>query len=588
MRRVALFSNMKIRTNLMLVLIFFGLMLVAGAAMGILSLRESNKTLNTIVANQTLRSLLSDSIDHYKDVQIHLGQGLESVVASKAMQQRRLAESLYAPLGGLGTVEAVAGVFEPDPKTLGTVEKAKASFAQSRQLFAQFKKLSTGQSAHIYGKVDNAYQALMNGGVEPLFDYLQKGDIEGYHAFYDNTGKHLLDELYGAVNEFRTFQAKLIADLHADELQHYDIVVKLAVAGLVFSGLMALLVYVFLGRVVLRPLRDAGEHFDRIAAGDLTQRINVASRNEIGVLFDALRRMQESLTRTVAAVRLGVEEINLGSNEIYSGNTDLSSRTEQQAASLQQTAASMEQLAGTVKQNTDNAEQADQLAKEASTVAQRGGEAVLAVAATMDGISSSSGKIAEIVSVIDGIAFQTNILALNAAVEAARAGEQGKGFAVVAGEVRSLAQRSAQAAKEIKVLVEASLDMITAGAQRAEQAGKIMTQVVGSVQSVTTVMGEISSASREQSDGIAQVNQAVLQMDAVTQQNAALVEQAAAAAGSLQEQATRLTEAVAVFKLGSHEIIEVAAGQLQHDNKKAGARHSIGQSQSFAVLAGQT
>src|SRR5690554_6767768 len=266
--------------------------------------------------------------------------------------------------------------------------------------------------------------------------------------------------------------------------------------------------------------------------------------------------MQDSLTRTVSTVRQGVEEINTGSREIYAGNTDLSSRTEQQAAALQETAASMGQLASTVRQNTDNAIEADRLAKGASSVAVRGGEAVTAVVGTMNELSDSSRQMSDIVSVIDGIAFQTNILALNAAVEAARAGEQGKGFAVVAGEVRSLAQRSAQAAKEIKHLIDESLAKVEAGARQARQAGEVMTEVVGSVEGVTTIMSEISSASHEQSEGIEQVNRAVLEMDGVTQQNAALVQEAAVAAGSLQDQAARLAEAVAVFKINASEVID--------------------------------
>src|SRR5690606_17573523 len=267
----------------------------------------------------------------------------------------------------------------------------------------------------------------------------------------------------------------------------------------------------------------------------------------------------------------GVEEINLGSREIFVGNTDLSSRTEQQAASLQQTAASMEELAGTVKQNTDNALQADRLAKEATQVAQRGGQAVAQVVGTMDEITTSSGKISEIVGVIDGIAFQTNILALNASVEAARAGEQGKGFAVVAGEVRSLAQRSAQAAKEIKTLIEDSLETVQSGSRQATQAGTVMREVVASIEGVTTIMGEIASASNEQLDGIEQVNQAVAQMDIVVQQNAALVEEAAAAAGSLQDQAGHLTEAVSVFKVGGAEVIDVP---LPDESETARIAHS--------------
>ena len=319
----------------------------------------------------------------------------------------------------------------------------------------------------------------------------------------------------------------------------------------------------FISRNVLHPLKEAGAHFDRIAGGDLTARVDVRSNNEIGQLFAALKRMQESLTRTVSTVRRGVDEINVGSREISAGNTDLSSRTEQQAASLEETAASMEQLASTVKQNADNARQANQLAASASQVAERGGSAVSEVVNTMEGISASSRKISEIVSVIDGIAFQTNILALNAAVEAARAGEQGKGFAVVAGEVRSLAQRSAQAAKEIKVLIEDSVSKVDTGSQQVERAGATMQEIVSSVKRVTDIMGEISAASEEQSGGIDQVNRAVSQMDEVTQQNAALVEEAAAAAGSLQEQAQRLAEAVAIFRINTGEVIDAPSPQLQ-------------------------
>ena len=338
--------------------------------------------------------------------------------------------------------------------------------------------------------------------------------------------------------------------------------------GVVYAALALLLIavslgaFLFMNRVILRPLRSVGESFDKIAAGDLTTRVEVNSTNEIGQLFAAVKRMQESLTRTVSAVRRGVDEINVGSREISAGNTDLSSRTEEQAASLEETAASMEQLASTVKQNADNARQANQLAASASDVAERGGSAVSEVVTTMQAISASSRKISEIVSVIDGIAFQTNILALNAAVEAARAGEQGKGFAVVAGEVRSLAQRSAQAAKEIKGLIEDSVGKVGAGSQQVERAGATMQEIVASVKRVTDIMGEISAASEEQSSGIDQVNRAVSQMDEVTQQNAALVEEAAAAAGSLEEQAQRLAEAVAVFKINAGEVIEVPARQL--------------------------
>ncbi|WP_063585223.1 methyl-accepting chemotaxis protein [Achromobacter ruhlandii] len=335
-----------------------------------------------------------------------------------------------------------------------------------------------------------------------------------------------------------------------------------AITLLSVALLLAVACWAFIRRGVLLPLQDAGRHFDRIAAGDLTQRVETRSNNEIGTLFSAVRRMQEGLTRTVTTVRQGVDEINFGAAEIAAGNANLSTRTEEQAAALEETASTMEELAATVKQNAENAAQANQLAAVSMEVAQRGGHTVGQVVATMQGISDSSRRIAEIVSVIDGIAFQTNILALNAAVEAARAGEQGKGFAVVAGEVRTLAQRAAQAAKEIKALIETSVDTVAAGSSQVAAAGQTMDEIVTSVQRVADIMGEISAASAQQAGGIDQVSLAVSQMDEVTQQNAALVEQASAAASAMEDQARRLAEATAVFKTQSGQVIEAAPVQV--------------------------
>ncbi len=323
---------------------------------------------------------------------------------------------------------------------------------------------------------------------------------------------------------------------------------------MVFTVLLVGAMLWSLMRKVLNPLALAVSHCERIAKGDLTGSIEVIANDEIGMLLTSLSQMQENLGATVQQVRRGVENINTGAREIAAGNTDLSSRTEQQASSLQDTAGSMERLAVAVKQNADNAREATQLACGASDVASAGGAAVGDVVVTMQAIEASAKKIAEIVGVIDSIAFQTNILALNAAVEAARAGEQGKGFAVVAGEVRSLAQRSAQAAKEIKVLIDESSDKVAAGSQQVEHAGTTMQQIVSSVQQVSGLIEEISAASREQSDGIEGVNRAVVGMDEVTQQNAALVEQAAAAAASLEEQAASLQQAVAAFRLVDNDM----------------------------------
>jgi methyl-accepting chemotaxis protein len=305
----------------------------------------------------------------------------------------------------------------------------------------------------------------------------------------------------------------------------------------------------FVGRSIIRPLKNAIEIARHVADGDLTSNIEVNSSDETGQLLQALKDMNESLGGIVSEVRNTTDSISTAAQQIAAGNSDLSQRTEEQASSLEETASSMEELTSTVKQNAENAKQANQLAANASDIAVKGGQAVGEVVQTMASISTSSKKIVDIISVIEGIAFQTNILALNAAVEAARAGEQGRGFAVVAAEVRNLAQRSAAAAKEIKTLIGDSVDKVDAGSKQVDQAGATMNEIVSAVKRVTDIMAEIAAASSEQSAGIEQVNRAIIQMDDVTQQNAALVEEAAAAAESMQEQAGTLMEAVSIFKL---------------------------------------
>ena len=296
----------------------------------------------------------------------------------------------------------------------------------------------------------------------------------------------------------------------------------------------------------------------RIAAGDLGTDVTVKANDRSSLLF-AMKSMRDNLANIVGQVRMGTDTIATASSQIASGNLDLSSRTEQQASSLEETASSMEELTSTVKQNADNARQANGLAMTASEVAKKGGSVVAEVVGTMTAINDSSRKIVDIIAVIDGIAFQTNILALNAAVEAARAGEQGRGFAVVASEVRNLAQRSAAAAKEIKTLIGDSVEKVEIGAKLVDQAGATMDEIVESVKRVTDIMGEITAASQEQTSGIEQINQAITQMDEVTQQNAALVEEAAAAAESLQDQAANLSQVVSIFKTGNEQTMMPAA-----------------------------
>ncbi|MDL4912245.1 MAG: methyl-accepting chemotaxis protein [Enterobacterales bacterium endosymbiont of Blomia tropicalis] len=382
---------------------------------------------------------------------------------------------------------------------------------------------------------------------------LGKGDFK---AFVDQPTQRYQDKFQQDYDAWMSYNLTL-AKRGVDVNNHaYQRSVTIVVGTLFVTLLMIVLVWNVMRRVLIRPLKQSIEHIQHIARGDLTQPIEVSVRNEIGELLRSLQNMQQELVSTVRTVRDSSESIYTGASEIAAGNNDLSSRTEEQAASLEQTAASMEQLTATVKQNAENARQASQLALNASETAQQGGKVVDGVVTTMKEIAGSSKKIADITSVIDGIAFQTNILALNAAVEAARAGEQGRGFAVVAGEVRNLAQRSAQAAKEIKGLIEDSVSRVNTGSVLVESAGETMNDIVSAVTRVTDIMGEIASASDEQSRGIDQVGLAVTEMDRVTQQNASLVEESAAAAAALEDQASNLKQAVSVFNIGKEFVAQ--------------------------------
>lgn len=363
-----------------------------------------------------------------------------------------------------------------------------------------------------------------------------------------------LDALQAPINELTQLQKKIVASSSA-EVTHAISSTKLRMMILGALGLAASVGLAYwIVRSITVPIGQAGQVANAVASGDMTMPIHTEGHDEVGKLLSALSAMQASLSRVVLNVREGAQSLATSSAEIASGNHDLSARTESQASALEQTAASMEQLSAVVKLNAENASQANQLAINASSVAAKGGSVVAEVVGTMRDINESSRKISEIISVIDGIAFQTNILALNAAVEAARAGEQGRGFAVVASEVRSLAGRSAEAAKEIKTLINASVERVGQGSTLVDQAGVTMTEVVASIRRVTDIMGEISAASKEQALGVSQVGEAVIQMDQVTQQNAALVEQMAAAASSLQGQSKDLVASVAVFNIGEKQV----------------------------------
>ncbi|MDD2880127.1 MAG: methyl-accepting chemotaxis protein [Rhodoferax sp.] len=394
------------------------------------------------------------------------------------------------------------------------------------------------QVDELLGKLDKAYTNKDNAALATVLE-------DDWPVLHKNVIKHL-QVLVPASRD-------MAEKAYVKNSQHIH---NWSLAGQVLGvlGLLLVLLVAFLtARAVIRPIALAQTALVKMAAGELGDPIDPGPPDEMGVLMRDLEALRVSLVKVVSHVRQGSESVATASAEIAQGNQDLSNRTESQASALEQTAASMEELSSTVKQNADNARQANQLAMSASTVAIQGGEVVAQVVDTMKGIVDASRKISDIISVIDGIAFQTNILALNAAVEAARAGEQGRGFAVVASEVRSLAGRSADAAKEIKTLINASVERVEKGTALVDQAGTTMQEVVSSIRRVTDLMGEISAASNEQSQGVSQVGDAVTQMDQVTQQNAALVEEMAAAASSLKAQAQDLVQTVAVFKLGGND-----------------------------------
>ena len=522
-------KRMKIVTSLLLVLALFGVLQLASGGLFFNSLKNDKENFTVL---QTIRQQQSALNATWVEL-LQTRNTLNRAGIRYMMDQNNI-----------GSGATVAELMQVASTALKLTEKNWAVYESlprdPRQSEAAFQEINRTYDIY-HGALAELIQLLGEGKINAFFDQPTQSYQDGFEKQYVNYMQQNDRLYYIAVEDNNSSYSQ-----------------AMWVLACVLITVLAAIVAVWFGikLSLISPMNRLIDSIRHIASGDLVKRIDVEGSNEIGQLAESLRHMQGELMNTVGDVRNGANAIYSGASEIAMGNNDLSSRTEQQAASLEETAASMEQLTATVKQNAENARQASHLALSASETAQKGGKVVDNVVQTMRDIASSSQKIADIISVIDGIAFQTNILALNAAVEAARAGEQGRGFAVVAGEVRNLAQRSAQAAREIKSLIEDSVSRVDVGSTLVESAGETMDEIVNAVTRVTDIMGEIASASDEQSRGIDQVGLAVAEMDRVTQQNASLVEESAAAAAALEEQASRLTQAVAVFR-------------IQHDQQRA-------------------
>jgi methyl-accepting chemotaxis protein-1 (serine sensor receptor) len=512
-----MFSKIKVASGLLCVLVAFCVFQLVTVGLGFWSLTRTHDDVGDL-SNIALKQVdaVNETTERLMDARINLSRAGTRMVRGGAEP----ADIVQHAREQLAAADQSFSAFMNTQKT-GDENSARAS-----ALAARYKPLHDALGELVQFLDSNNIQAFLDQPTQSFQDaYL--AESRNFVQFGDAASQASLDSIDARMATFR--------------------VVSLVILLVLVGGTLA--VYAALRRGVVAPLEEAGRHFDRIAQGRLDQPIAAHGTNEIGRLFSGLAKMQASVARTVQTVREAADSIHLGADEIATGNADLSARTENQAASLEETASSMEELTATVRQNAEHAREANALAGTALVATSRGSEVVNEVIDKMRGIAQSSDKIAEIISVIDGIAFQTNILALNAAVEAARAGEQGRGFAVVAGEVRGLAQRSAQSAKEIKTLISESVAEIRGGSTLVEHAGAAMNNVSESISRVTQMMAEISASSLEQSTGIEQVNQAVVQMDEMTQQNAALVEEAAAAAASLHQQTQQLKQAVSVFEI---------------------------------------
>jgi len=524
-------QKLTVRFSLMAALSLFAIMLVIGAALGVFTLKRANGALARIhaIATET-----QDINDVYKDT----------------ARTRSALTRAYS--------EAKEG---DKPASASTaIDASRKSHERSQKALAAFAALPVqeGTAAQLQRDLAEAGRVLM-ASLDDATNALRKDDTTGYSTINARQVTPQGAAFSALLEKFQDQNTALSQELLEHHHAEYNLVLWLVGLGIAGALGLVVIMHFFLRSLVIAPLGRAVELLDQVAHGDLTAQVPAHGDNEIGRLLGGIAKMQQSLVDMVSNVRLGAQTIDTAAGEVSSGNLDLSARTESQASALQETAATMEELTSTVTQTTGNTQQARELVQAASDTAAAGGAVMGQMAGTMSAIDASSRKVVDIIGVIDSIAFQTNILALNAAVEAARAGEQGRGFAVVASEVRTLAQRSAAAAKEIKALIDDSVANVSSGTLLATQAAQAMTEMVTRVEHVTSIVVDIAEASREQSHGIGQVNQAIAQMDEVTQRNAALVEEAAASTQAMKEEANNLVRAVSVFQLPRQAAVRAVA-----------------------------